>query len=154
MSFPGYEADNMTHEQRGGVAILVQRPDGLILSVARKDNHEVWTLPGGKRDLGEDFLTAAEREFQEEIGYTITLPEIIWADINDWNGKICITYKTDFIDTAGLASIQTFQSPPGEAPVSWQPASVLANGPFGEYNKRLFQHMGISYEPDTPTDMP
>ena len=146
MTEPGYDEDQMTKEQRGGVAVVLQHPDGRILAVARKDDHTKWTLPGGKRDLGENFLVAAYREFEEEVGLPVYGLDIVWADVNDWNGKICVTYKASNWANTYLTSLNTFATPEGEAPVSWQPASVLVNGPFGAYNKRLFDYLGISYD--------
>lgn len=50
----------------GGVVV---NPDGMILVV--NQNNDSWSLPKGHIDPGEDALTAAKREIQEESGIPI-----------------------------------------------------------------------------------
>ena len=42
-----------------------------LLGVSRKDNHELFGLPGGKVDPGEDTYTAMKREVFEETGLIV-----------------------------------------------------------------------------------
>lgn len=46
--------------------VLLAHPGGPFY--ARKDAG-VWTIPKGEPDPGEDLLTAAQREFEEELGF-------------------------------------------------------------------------------------
>lgn len=49
------------------VAALIRDDRGLLLTV-RKQGTSAFMLPGGKRDPGEDDLTALARELAEELG--------------------------------------------------------------------------------------
>ncbi len=49
------------------VAALIRDPDGRVLLV-RKRNTAAFMQPGGKRDAGEDDVTALAREIDEELG--------------------------------------------------------------------------------------
>lgn len=55
----------------GGAAVLVAK-DGKIL-LERQFRYPygeiLWEIPAGKRDKGEDFITTAKRELEEETGY-------------------------------------------------------------------------------------
>jgi 8-oxo-dGTP diphosphatase len=51
----------------GVVAALIRDDAGRML-VVRKRGTEAFMQPGGKRDAGEDDLTALEREISEELG--------------------------------------------------------------------------------------
>ncbi|MEO1067799.1 MAG: NUDIX hydrolase [Cyanobacteria bacterium J06638_6] len=68
----------LAHAVRTLLGLLLRRPilgtcvipllaDGTIVLVRRRDNG-LWSLPGGLVDWGEDLLTSAARELQEEAG--------------------------------------------------------------------------------------
>ncbi|PSN16952.1 NUDIX hydrolase [filamentous cyanobacterium CCP5] len=53
-----------------GTSVIPILPDGTIVLIRRRDSGR-WGLAGGIVDWGEDILTAASRELQEETGLTI-----------------------------------------------------------------------------------
>jgi 8-oxo-dGTP diphosphatase len=57
----------MTDKIIGVVAALIRDDAGRML-VVRKRGTAAFMQPGGKRDAGEDDLTALEREIREELG--------------------------------------------------------------------------------------
>lgn len=58
------------------VAAVVFRDDvGRVLTV-RKKGTQAFMLPGGKREEGEEFIDAAAREVQEELGLHVTTDEL------------------------------------------------------------------------------
>ena len=57
-----------------GTCVIPILPDGTIALVRRRDNG-LWSLPGGIVDWGEDILTAANRELEEEAGLAIVALE-------------------------------------------------------------------------------
>ena len=84
---------------RSGVGIVVLNKKNKIFVAKRIDNPgDFWQMPQGGIDLGEDYLTAALRELEEETGIisvklmkeldqllTYNLPRNLLGKI--WNGK-------------------------------------------------------------------
>jgi len=89
-----------------GVEVLLAHPGGPFW--ARKDLG-AWTIPKGEIDPGEDPVSAARREFREEIGLDVTAPVDPLGQIKQPGGKIVLiwTAEGDF-DPARLAS-NTFE---------------------------------------------
>lgn len=58
-----------------GVNVAVLR-DGAVLLTKRED-FEVWCLPGGHVDPGESLAEAARREMREETGYEVALDHLV-----------------------------------------------------------------------------
>lgn len=50
-----------------GTSIIPILPDGRIVLIKRRDN-QLWALPGGMVDWGEDIPNTIERELKEETG--------------------------------------------------------------------------------------
>ena len=55
------------------VDIILQREDGAVVLIERKNPPHGWALPGGFVDTGESCETAAEREALEELSVPVTL---------------------------------------------------------------------------------
>jgi len=89
-----------------GVEVLLAHPGGPFW--ARKDLG-AWTIPKGEIDPGEDPVSAARREFREEIGLDVTAPVEPLGQIKQPGGKIVLIWAAegDF-DPARLAS-NTFE---------------------------------------------
>lgn len=118
--------------------VLIRRPDGKILAVSRKDDHTAFGLVGGKVEEGETCSQAAARELLEETGIKAKNLEFIFA--RECPGKVTYwtaTYSAD-MDNQKPHSTE-------EGVVSWVEPKVLIDGPFGEYNKKLFEALGIKY---------
>lgn len=70
---------------RQGVGILLFNADGEVFVGQRLDSKlEAWQMPQGGIDKGEDPVTAALRELEEETGVPANLVEII-AETPDWH---------------------------------------------------------------------
>ncbi len=67
-----------------GVEVLLVHPGGPFFK--RKDEG-AWTIPKGEVDAGEDDLTTARREFQEETGVTPAGPFVPLGEIKQKGGK-------------------------------------------------------------------
>ncbi len=63
--------------------VLLVHPGGPFW--AKKD---VWSIPKGELDQGEDHLTAAKREFEEELGVMPPQGKLIDLDTTKQSGKI------------------------------------------------------------------
>jgi predicted NUDIX family NTP pyrophosphohydrolase len=64
--------------------ILLVHPGGPYWQ--RKDNG-AWTIPRGEVEPGEDYLTAAIREFREETGWEPTGPYLALGEVRPRSGK-------------------------------------------------------------------
>jgi 8-oxo-dGTP diphosphatase len=60
-----------THKILLTFASVVLRDEGDRILLQYRTDFEVWGLPGGSLELGEDILTCARRELQEESGLTV-----------------------------------------------------------------------------------
>jgi 8-oxo-dGTP pyrophosphatase MutT (NUDIX family) len=59
----------------------------VLLHRDKNDSH--WSLPGGRVRIGEESSLSLEREFQEELGVTINVEQILWTSENffQYHGK-------------------------------------------------------------------
>jgi hypothetical protein len=120
--------------------VVLINPEGYILGVSRKDDHNDFGLPGGKmdpEDNGDPKITAI-RETKEETGLDVTNLRLIFAIHKD--GFMGFTYLAE-----GVGVIEHNEP----HVVKWQPMEVLVNGRFGKYNKLVSESMndmGIQYK--------
>jgi len=120
--------------------VVLINPEGYILGVSRKDDHNDFGLPGGKmdpEDNGDPKITAI-RETKEETGLDVTNLRLIFAIHKD--GFMGFTYLAE-----GVGVIEHNEP----HVVKWQPMEVLVNGRFGKYNKLVSESMndmGITYK--------
>jgi 8-oxo-dGTP diphosphatase len=120
-----------SYPKKGAMVLLFNQ--GKILSVSRKYDATKKGLVGGGVEEGETFLQAAIREAKEETGLDVFGLIPIFSRIDgdffavvylaQWKGEI---YQTDDKET-GV--------------VEWVEWEDLENGPFGDYNKALHEHM-------------
>lgn len=115
-----------------GANALICR-DGLILAVARRNNPNDFSLPGGKIDPGETPEEACIREVFEETGLKISNLKEVYRGKCDEN--IAVSYTCDY---TGEPATQ-----PGEPECKWVHANVLRECCFGSYNQKLFEIMAI-----------
>ena len=104
-----------------------------VLSVARRDNHSDFGLPGGKLEDGESFEQAACRELFEETKLTV-LPNDLSFIFEDTCGEYLV--KT-FLAKEWSGNLEQGDT----GPVQWVRTTNLINGSFGKYNKALFESM-------------
>lgn len=86
-----------------GLKVLLVHPGGPFW---RKRDEGTWSIPKGEYDAGEDPLTAAKREFEEELGMAPPLgPYTALGEVSQRGGKIVtgLAAEGDF-DVASLRS--------------------------------------------------
>lgn len=75
----------MYRSHEGQIQVLLAHPGGPFF---KNKDHDIWTIPKGEPDPGEDLFTAALREFAEETGLTPQGPFIPLQPIQQKGGKI------------------------------------------------------------------
>ncbi len=68
----------MFRRRNGHPEVLLAHPGGPFFE--RKDD-DVWTIPKGEAAEGEDLLTRARIEFEEEVGIPPLPPSGVWIEI-------------------------------------------------------------------------
>lgn len=122
------------------VSIVLINKDGLTLGVSRKDNHNDFSLIGGKVDPEDedDIIKAAIRETKEETGLDITNLQMIFAIHKDT--RMQFTFLADYSGDIKYDEPHM---------VKWVPFDVILGGSFGKFNKLVAQSldsMGISFQ--------
>lgn len=124
-----------------------------ILTVSRKTNKTIFTMPGGKLDPDESFGDGALRELKEETGYSLNPKDlylfgknqVLFEDFNYNTEKPeVISYcKTHFlvIEDRNRDLISSPVSPTETGVVKWQSPEVLLNpeNPFIDYNVKFIK---------------
>lgn len=116
------------------VCIIVFGGDGTILAVTRRGQPTEFVLPGGKVDEGESAVDAAVRESFEETGVQLD-PDFLTVvcEGDDGYGYDVTAFVYD-----GDVDRDSAQQCEDGIGVEWVPLQVLLDGPFGDYNTRLF----------------
>jgi 8-oxo-dGTP pyrophosphatase MutT (NUDIX family) len=117
---------------RASMALVIDNT-GKVLAVSRKNDFSQMGLPGGKVEYNETFEEAVVRETMEETGLEV---EIV--------GHIFDRYDNNFIGKTFLCVMKDpdakiFTDEPVR--VDWVEWKELFDGPFGEYNKNLYDYL-------------
>ncbi len=103
----------LAFRRKDGLEVLLAHPGGPFW--AKKDDG-VWTIPKGLVEAGDDLVTTARREFNEETNLTASGELIPLAPVNQKGGKTvrAFAFEADF-DLSRFAS-NTFE-------MEWPPKS-------------------------------
>lgn len=83
---PRISAGLLMYRIRDGVLqVLLAHPGGPLF---RNKDNDAWSIPKGEIESGEDFLAAAQREFEEETGIKPEGPFAALTPIKQKGGKI------------------------------------------------------------------
>lgn len=135
---PGADAGVISDEEgereseSQAACVLIQDDDGRVLAVSRKDDPTAFGLPGGKVDAGETASDAAVRELEEETGLIVTNLKQIYVRYDE-DGFRCTTF---------IGKISGEINTDEGGVVRWVDPETLFAGPFGDYNRNLFKHIG------------
>lgn len=116
--------------------LVISSETNKILAVSRKDDPSKLGLPGGKFENSLDnysFSSTAIRETLEETGYTVFIPNPSQCfSAEDQYGNIVYTYIAYIDVTKPRKEVKE------QGRVVWASVPELIEGPFGEYNSKLF----------------
>ena len=121
----------MFGKQSVGLALVINKDEKRVLGVSRKDDITKMGLPGGKCEDNETSEEGTIREVKEETGLDVEIISLVFQAIDN-----------EYFSTTFLCEIK------GEIPkkfnttetgrVDWITWEELFDGPFGEYNKKLY----------------
>ncbi len=80
---------------KGGVRVIIPDEEGKILMV--RQNHEgkdIWMVPGGAIEEGENAAEAAVREVAEETGLIIRIKRLLWhvEEVSEARGQRFVNF--------------------------------------------------------------
>ena len=113
------------------VALIFNKDKTKLLGVSRKDNHELFGLPGGKVDVGESMSEGVIREVKEETGLSV-------------KSSVPIFLREDGEFVAAVYLVTNYEgevSTKESGVVAWITFEDLKQGAFSEYNTKLEQHL-------------
>ena len=96
---------------QGGVrVILTDEQDRLLLVCQHHEDRDIWMLPGGAIEEGENAMEAAKREVLEETGLQVRVRDLIWhvEEVSEKRGQRFVNYF--------IADIED-----GECKLGWDP---------------------------------
>lgn len=119
--------------------VVLINPEGLILGVSRKDDHNDFGLIGGKMDPQDDNdpINTAIREAREETGLEIYNLRLVFA-----------IHKEGFMGYTYLADYKGEINHNEPHVVKWLPMERLVLGSFGKYNQMVsdsLKDMGVKF---------
>lgn len=129
----------MSNKKVSACVVLIN-PEGLVLGVSRKTDHNDFGLAGGSMEIedNENPMATAIRETLEETGLLISNLRLVFAIHK--GGKLGHTYLADYEGEINHNEPHV---------VKWVPFEVLITGSFGRYNQLVSESlddMGITYK--------
>ena len=79
----------------GGVRVVILDEDNRVLMLKqRHEEHDIWMVPGGGIEKGEDARQAAIREVKEETGLDVDVKALLWhvEEVSEKRGQRFVNF--------------------------------------------------------------
>ena len=79
----------------GGARVVILDDDGRVLMLRQHhENRDIWMVPGGGIEEGENAIDAAKREVKEETGLDIEVGKLIWhvEEVSEKKGQRFVNF--------------------------------------------------------------
>ena len=108
---PKKSAGLLLFRRRERLEVLLVHPGGPLW--AKKDEG-AWSIPKGEIDPGEDPLAAARREFEEELGSSVTGDFVALDPVRQASGKLVYAWavEADFDPATFMSGTFSMEWPP------------------------------------------
>ncbi len=120
---------------------IVENESGLLLAISREHDTSDMTLPGGKIEVGEDWLTALVREVREETRATVMSAQLVHQGRSDDNHFVRV-YRCLIEDFGSVV-----EGPTPEGIVRWVRPRELVLGCFQRFNTMALSAAGVRLDP-------
>jgi ADP-ribose pyrophosphatase YjhB (NUDIX family) len=120
---------------------IVENEAGLLLSISREHDPTDMTLPGGKLEANEDWLTGLVREVREETNATIMSAQLVHQGRSDDDHFVRV-YRCLIEDYGSVV-----EGPTSEGVVKWVKPKELVLGCFRGFNTMALSSAGIRLSP-------
>ena len=124
----------MTEIKQAACVIITNPETKKILIISRKDNHNDFGLPGGKKEENETLAQCAVRELREETGFIVDEKDLIFVYASVRPNLVCSTFNA----TSYTGEISSSTE---EGLVKWGDWEDITNdsSSFAVYNKNLYK---------------
>lgn len=124
----------MDHKITSACALIIN-PEGLVLGVSRRTDHNDFGLPGGKKDfIDRDGIDCAIRETYEETRVRLYPEHMIHVFSGQGRKYYCATYLATKYDDSEMCSSE-------EGLVKWLDYADVIPGTFKDYNTLLLREI-------------
>ena len=130
-------------KKEGRLEFLLVHPGGPFW---RNKDEGAWTIPKGELGEGEDPLTAAKREFEEELGIIVEGPFVELTPVKQKGGKLVRAWSAEKDCDVSQVSSNTFE-------MEWPPKSGRMST-FPEVDKADFFVMNEARRKVNPAQIP
>jgi ADP-ribose pyrophosphatase YjhB (NUDIX family) len=124
----------------GKASLAIVQKDSLLLSISRENDPDDWTLPGGKLEPGESWLTGLVREVREETGVEVISANLVHEGESDDDHYVRV-YSCRLAEYP-----ETFPDNP-EGVVKWVKPHELVKGCFRKFNMLALSAAGVRLSP-------
>lgn len=83
----------------GGVRVIIRKDDKILMVKQHHEDRDIWMVPGGGIEEGENSVEASEREVLEETGLVVKVTGVAWhiEEVSKERGQRFVNYMVAHI---------------------------------------------------------